>query len=162
MSVEQLFAQIYPGLLRYCVRMAGDPDMGEDLAQEAFVRLLDRRVEGRLPQLRAWLYKVATHLMRERARVGANRRRLLEENPVLPGGEPTPDEELHRLERIRRVRRALDELGERDRTLLLLREEGFSYEELAGVLEVKPASVGTLLARARRRLAAALEHGDDG
>jgi RNA polymerase sigma factor (sigma-70 family) len=160
-SVEQLFAQVYPGLQRYCVRMAGDRDMGEDLAQEAFVRLLDRRVEGRPPQLRAWLYKVATHLMRERARVGANRRRLLEENPVPPGRGDTPEEELDRQERIRRVRAALAGLAERDRTLLLLREEGFSYEELAGVLEVKAASIGTLLARARRRLAAALEQGDD-
>lgn len=162
MSFEQLFAQVYPGLQRYCVRMAGDPDLGEDLAQEAFVRLLDRRVRGTPPQLRAWLFKVATHLMRERARVGANRRRLLEENPVLPGEAPTPDEELSRQEKVLRVRRGLGTLDERDRTMLLLREEGFSYEELAGVLEVKAASVGTLLARARRRLARALEDGDDG
>ena len=156
MSFEELFAQVYPGLHCYCVRMASDPDLGEDLAQEAFVRLLDHRVQGEPPQLRAWLFKVATHLMRERVRVGENRRRLLEKNPVLPGGPDTPDRELDRREDVRRVRRALDDLGPRDRQLLLLREEGFSYQELAQVLEVKPTSVGTLLARARQRLADAL------
>jgi len=156
LSFEALFAQVYPALHRYCVRMASDPDLGEDLAQEAFVRLLDHRVEGDPPQLRAWLFKVATHLMRERARVGANRRRLLEQNPMDPGGTPTPEDEMDRREGIRMVREALGSLDERDRTLLLLREEGFSYQELAEALEVKPTSVGTLLARARRRLAAAL------
>lgn len=141
--------------------MASDPDLGEDLAQEAFVRLLDRRVEGEPAQLRAWLYKVATHLMRERARVGANRRRLLEENPVLPGRTATPDEDLDRTETVHRVREALDGLDERDRELLLLREEGFSYQELAETLEVKPTSIGTLLARARRRFAAALDQQEE-
>jgi DNA-directed RNA polymerase specialized sigma24 family protein len=37
--------------------------------------------------------------------------------------------------------------------LLLMREEGFKYEEIAGVIGVAPASVGTLIARALRRFA---------
>lgn len=161
MSFEQLFHEVYPGLHRYCTRMASDPDVAEDLAQEAFVRLLDRRVEGEPRQLRAWLYKVATHLMRERVRLIDNRRRLLEENPVTPGAPPDPEGELGRREDVRRVREALAALEPRDRKLLLLREEGFSYRELAEVLEVKSTSIGTLLARARRRFAEALEPEDE-
>jgi RNA polymerase sigma factor (sigma-70 family) len=50
------------------------------------------------------------------------------------------------------VRRVLKKLSDRDRTALLLREEGYSYEEIALRLEVNPKIVGTLLARAEERL----------
>lgn len=132
--------------------MAPDTDVAEDAAQEAFVRFLDREVEGDPAGVRAWLFKVATHLLRDRARVQANRERLLQEHPIAPDGPPLPDEELAQRERVARVRRALAGLEHRDRTLLLLREEGLSYRELAEALGVQPSSVGTLLVRARRRL----------
>ena len=47
----------------------------------------------------------------------------------------------------------LDKLSPRDQQLLLMREEGFKYEEIAAVIGVAPASVGTLIARALRRFA---------
>jgi len=83
--------------------------------------------------------------------VAENRRRLLEANPVLPGGSPDPDQELERQRTIARVRGALDALSARDRALLLMREEGFSYAEIAEAVDVKATSVGTLLARAQQR-----------
>jgi RNA polymerase sigma-70 factor, ECF subfamily len=51
------------------------------------------------------------------------------------------------------VRAALEEVPERDRTLLLMREEGFKYDEIARIVGVAPGSVGTLLARALNRFA---------
>lgn len=151
MDFDALFNDVYPGLRRYCLRMAADSDLAEDVAQEAFVRLLDHKVRGELPGLKAWLFKVATHILRDRARVRSNRSRLLEANPVLPDAGSTPDEELERREAVARVRRALKSLDERDHTLLLMREEGFSYRELAGAIGVQASSIGTLLVRARRR-----------
>ncbi len=148
---DELFEDVYPRLHRYCLRMAPDADVAEDMAQEAFVRLLDRKVDGDPAGIRAWLFKVATHLLRDRARVQDNRDRLLQENPVVPEGPPLPDEELAQKERVAGVRRVLAELEDRERTLLLLREEGFSYRELAEAVGVQPSSVGTLLIRARRR-----------
>jgi RNA polymerase sigma factor (sigma-70 family) len=159
-NFEQLFSDVYPGLQRYCARLTADADAAEDVAQEAFVRLLDRKVTGDLPGLRAWLFKVATHLIRDRVKVRDNRVRLLAENPVGPDPVEMPDEAWDRSERVARVRRALEDLDERDRTLLLLREEGFSYRELAKAIDVQASSVGTLLARARERLARALNSED--
>lgn len=156
MDFDALFDDVYPKLRRYCMRMTADRDLAEDTAQEAFVRLLDREVKGGDAGLRSWLFKVATHLLRDRARVRSNRLRLLESrgSDGLPGPAPGPDpgEELEREERRQVVREALARLDERDRTLLLLREEGLSYRELAGVAGVEVSSVGTLLARSRRRL----------
>ena len=162
---DGLFDELYPAVYRYCRRMSGDEDAAQDAAQEAFVRLLERPVEGDVNGIRSWLFKVARHVLRDRVRMADNRERILAENPhrnpAQPSEEDAPDEELERSEDRQRVRAALDELSERDRSLLLLREEGFSYKELASELGIAAGSVGTLLARARRRLEASLRQGGE-
>lgn len=155
-DLESLFAEVYPRLFRYGHRLTGDADAAHDLAQEAFVRLWRHQVVGEPAALRVWLFKVATHLARDRARVTANRLRLLERNPsaaAAPSAGAGPDVALERAEEVRAVRKALDALAPRDREILLMREEGFSYREIAEAVGVAPTSVGTLLARAQRRFA---------
>jgi RNA polymerase sigma factor (sigma-70 family) len=148
---DALYDEVFPPLYRYCQRLTGDPDGAEDVAQEAFVRLLDREIEGERPALRVWLFTVATHLIRDRWRVGQNRKRLLEIHPVTPAAEPDPLAETERRQEVAGVRRALDVLDARDRELLLMREEGFTYREMAEAVGVNATSIGTLLARAQKR-----------
>lgn len=147
---DALYRRLQPSLFRYLERLTGDTDVAEDIAQEAFVRLLSR------PDLtdeaaRLWLFTVATNLVRDRGRSTARRARLLSAVPVEPPRSPTPHEELERKERVGLVRAALDTLAERDRQMLLMREEGFRYGEIAEAVGVAPGSVGTLIARALRR-----------
>lgn len=157
LDFDRTFEEHYPPLVRYCHRLAGgDPDVAEDVAQEAMVRLFTHGVDGPPPGIKAWLFKTATHLLRDRYRVQTNRTRLLEENPVTPSTVELPDRMLERGEERARARVALDRLNERDREMLLMRYSGFSYKEIADVVEVAVGSVGTLLARAERRFAEAL------
>ncbi len=157
MDFDQTFDDLYPPLVRYCHRLTGDRDAAEDVAQEALVRLYTHEVEGPPPALRAWLFKTATHLVRDRYRVEENRRRLLEANPVTPVALEGPEVSLERKSERDRARRALEQLPDRDREMLLMRYEGFSYKEIAEVVEVAATSVGTLLARAERRFLEVLE-----
>ena len=150
MNFEARFDELYPGLFRYCHRLTGEPDLAEDVAQEAFVRLYDHQVEGTEEGLRAWLFRTATHLVRDRYRVGENRRLLLEAYPVQPSGRGRPDEALLRQEEVDHVRDALDHLSEREREMLLMRHAGFSYRDIAEAVDVSASSVGPLLARAER------------
>ena len=53
---------------------------------------------------------------------------------------------------VAQYQRARDALAERDRLALLMREEGLDYGEIAEALGLSVGSVGTTLARARRRL----------
>ena len=156
MDFDATFDQHYAGLVRYCQRLTGDHDLAEDIAQESMVRLFDHGVTGPEAGLRAWLFKTATHLVRDRYRVGKNRLRLLEEHPVVPSEPESPDRSLERREERARAREALDALQPRDREMLLMRYSGFSYKEIAETIEVAASSVGTLLARAERRFADAL------
>ncbi len=148
MNYDRVFERVYPVLFRYLHRMTGDADAAEDAAQEAFVRL----TEHPLPEdeARPWLFTVATNLIRDRARKASRHRRL---EPHVPAPEALigPEVSAERRERIAMVREALRELAERDQTMLLMREEGFKYAEIAEAVDVAPGSVGTLLARAARR-----------
>ncbi|HET9984701.1 MAG TPA: sigma-70 family RNA polymerase sigma factor [Longimicrobiales bacterium] len=161
MDFDALFHRLYPSLFRYLNRLTGDIDVAEDIAQEAFVRLLAQDLPE--AEARPWLFAVATNLVRDRARKQERRQRLLKAEPVLPAPSPRPDEVVERGEQVERVRAALGRLAPRDQQLLLMREEGFTYEEMARTVGVAPSSVGTLIARALRRFAGAYaqEAGND-
>lgn len=150
---EAAYTRLQPSLYRYLLRLTNDPDLAEDLAQESFVRLLDQDLPE--AEIRPWIFAVATNLVRDSARTRERRRRLLQERGEPGMHEPAAEEWLERAEKIASVRAVLDTLSERDRKLLLLREEGFKYAEIAEVIGVVPGSVGTLVARALRRFAAA-------
>jgi RNA polymerase sigma factor (sigma-70 family) len=102
---------------------------------------------------------VATNLAKD-ARKTAQRRGELAR---LARGESTtvapadPGDLLERAEVRRRVRAALDGLSHKERTALLLREEGFAHREIAAAVGTTTGSVGTLVARALTKLARLLE-----
>jgi RNA polymerase sigma-70 factor (ECF subfamily) len=146
---DDLFQRLYPSLYRYLERLTGDADAAEDIAQEAFVRLLRQPLPE--DEVRPWLFTVAMNLVRDRARKTERRQRLLSGAPPLVTPGQLPDDHVEQSERIQVVRAVLEKLPDRDRQLLLMREEGFKYEEIAAVIGVAPASVGTLIARALRR-----------
>lgn len=157
MDAAKLFEEHHAGLYRYLLRLTGDPDLAQDAAQEAFVRLLARR--PREEQLRAWLFTVSTNLVRTWANERKRRRGLLEAfGARAPTADPPPDpaEDVQARERREFVRAALDSLSDKERAVLLMREEGFSHREIATTIGTTTGSVGTLIARALDRLAAAM------
>jgi RNA polymerase sigma factor (sigma-70 family) len=153
-SPAELFARHHPPLERYLARLTGDPDLAEDVAQETFFRLLQQT--PRPVAVRPWLFRVATNLVRDGAR-RTRRRQVLVLDGRAPAahGDPPPDPDrgLDR-ERCRRlVRAALDELTPKERTALLMREEGFRHREIAEAIGTTTGSIGTLLNRAIRKAA---------
>ena len=155
-ELERLFRTYHAPLVRYLTRRLGDRDWAEEVAQETFLRALR---QDALTSERSWLFAVATNLVRDEARKHERRRRHLEllaaeeqERVIEP--EPTTAERAHEQAM---ARKAVDSLAERDRLALLMREEGLNYEEIAEALGLSVGSIGTTLARARRRLAESYE-----
>lgn len=148
-AFARLFDERFASLYRYLDRLSGDPDLADDLAQEAFVRLHRRR---EIPNdARAWLAAVASNLFRDERRNARTRQSLLARQPAeltLASSSPSPDDAVERGEVKARVRRSLGRLPLRDRQMLLLRHEGFSYREIATALGIAETSVGTMLIRA--------------
>jgi RNA polymerase sigma-70 factor (ECF subfamily) len=159
--LEALFEAHYRRLFRVVQRHSGEPELAADVVQGAFVRLYRR---GSLPdQPEAWLISVAMNLLRNEKSTQSRRLRLLAPVAALEPTELPPSLERahHAVATRRRVRAALERLEERDRMLLTLRAEGYRYRDLAVALELNEASIGTLLARARRAFLAAYEEETD-
>jgi RNA polymerase sigma-70 factor, ECF subfamily len=154
---EQLYTEHAAALYRYALRQCGDSELASDIVQETFMRLVRRPPRDTSP--RAWLFQVATNLAREWGRTGARRDRLLRVVPLdaLHSDAPLgPDADVVAREGHDAVQTALASLPERDRTVLLMREEGFTHAEIAAAVGTTTKSVGTLAARALTKLAALL------
>ncbi len=146
-----LFGAQFQRLFRYLDRLSGEPELAADLAQEAFVRLYRRGSFPDAPE--AWLLSVAMNLFRNERSTRSRRTRLLtvtRGEASLADPPPPPDQAMLDREAGQQVRATLDQMADREQRLLLLWAEGYSYHDMALALGLNEASVGTLLARARR------------
>jgi RNA polymerase sigma factor (sigma-70 family) len=161
-AFAELFQEHFDRLFRYLDRLSGDPDLAADLAQETFIKLYER---GSLPEVPgAWLITVAMNLFRNAHTTRERRSRLLQ---VVPEAERfadrtvSPPHSAQSRDLERKVRRALDGMPERERQMLLLRAEGYSYKDIAEALSLQETSVGVMLARAKRAFVALYEDRSD-
>jgi len=159
----EVFNAQFERLFRVFDRLSGDPELAADLVQEAFIRLYRR---GALPDTPAsWLLTVAMNLFRN-ARTRRSRRLALLTRERAAGVHsdplPAPDAVVESEESRRRVHAVMDRLSDRDRRLLLLSVEGFSYRDIAAAAGVRESSVGVFIARARQAFRKAYEDAADG
>lgn len=148
-DLAALFREHHASLVRVLYRRTGDHDRAEDIAQETFARAV--AAPPRNP--RPWLFAVALNLVREDGRKAVRQGRRLElYRAESAQSTPAPDHALERSESVRAVQDALATLGDRDREALLLKAEGFNYDEIAETLGLAKGAVGTTLSRARRKL----------
>lgn len=124
--------------------------------QETYIRLVERPPSDSTG-IRAWLFTVATNLARDDYKLSARRRRLLMGNADVLADPPEVVDTVERAEARARVRSALATLSEKERVLLLMREEGFKHREIAAAIGTTTGSVGTLIARALAKLAEQLD-----
>lgn len=146
-AFEELFARYREPLYGFFRRRLAQQARAEELAQEVFLAVLRGRERWEPRALvRTWLYGIAMNLLR------AERRRAARESPAgaepdtVAGHEGDRDAALW-------VRRAVEQLDEGDREILLLREfEQLRYDEIAALLRLPVNTVRSRLFRARLAL----------
>jgi RNA polymerase sigma-70 factor, ECF subfamily len=161
---EAAFTQHFDRIHSLISGLVGDAAEAEDLTLEAFWRLWQASgvEDGRTA---AWLYRVATRLgynaLRARARRTAYELAAVTDGALnMPAEDPAAAAE--RQLRAERVRAALLQLEPRQAQLLGLRMIDLTYREIAEALQIKPGSVGTMLARAEAEFEAAYRALDAG
>lgn len=125
-------------------RMCGDLHLAEDAAQEAFVRVW-QNLNSYKPKyaFRSWLYRIATNAALDSLR----RERPTAELDSLSLVDPkaTPEQSAEDNQRVAQVRRAIAQLSEPLRLVLILREyQDLTYQEIADALDIP---VGTVMSR---------------
>jgi RNA polymerase sigma-70 factor, ECF subfamily len=146
-------------LRSYLFRISGDVSLADDLLQESFYRFL--RVPGLHQdenQMKAYLYKIATHLMTDHWRRLRRERRWFRRTE---SGEVDEIEVIADLGDLGRevilshdISKVFQKVRLRERALLWLAYvEGAGHREIAEALQVKEKSVRVMLFRTRQKLA---------
>lgn len=160
-AFEELVITYQHRVFGVALRMLGNAAEAQEVAQEAFVRahrgLGDFRGEAKLS---TWLYAITSRLCL--TRLGSGERRLARQGEEallrLADASPRPDAALEHSELEAALQRAIAELPEDRRIVVVLRDlEGLSYEEIAQVLDLELGTVRSRLHRARADLKDKLE-----
>ena len=165
-AFRDLFHKHAGSLVNFANRFVGNRDRAEELVQEAFLQIYRarHRYEPRA-RFTTYLYRVATNLCLNELRRFDYQGKIepLEGNLDQNGEEgsrelpddslPTADERLAGLETAGRIQNVLEKLPPNQRSALLLsRVEGFSYQEVADILETSESAVKSLIFRATQTL----------
>lgn len=148
-AFEAQVLALLPSLRRYSRSLTrSDPD-GEDLLQDCVEKVLSRRGQWRGLNLRGWVLTIMTNLYRNGLRQRGSRTFVdLDDSIDLPSPEANTDP----LERSR-LEIALNTLPEENRAVLMLVVvEGYSYQDVATMLDIPIGTVMSRLSRARKRL----------
>lgn len=145
--LREVYLAHYGRLAGWCAHLTSDRDLGQELATEAFTRLLARWQTVEEP--RAWLYMTATNLVRDHWRRGARERRALRRIAAEPAVQTSPDLS---------IRDLVERLPNRLRAVVLLHYYAdLPVREVAAILGKAEGSVKASLSDARARLLADME-----
>lgn len=176
MAFRELLARYERPVFSLVFRMVRDRTLAEDLAQEAFIRAFNA-IGTYKPKFKfsSWIFKIANnhaidHLRKRKLDTvsmdGSPHARSPDEEAqtriVVESREEAPDRYVESRELGAQIEEAIGKLRPEYRTAVLLRHvEGYTYEEIAEIMELPLGTVKTYLHRARGELRTLLEHVDE-
>jgi RNA polymerase sigma-70 factor (ECF subfamily) len=160
-AAGQLFDKYYPEIFRYIHHSTLDHAVAEDLTSNVFFSAFRHLVRFRWRRIpfRAWLYRIATnelrmHYRKQKRMSAANAGPIDPESPAVGSSADTVAAER---DDYRLLQRALLELGQKYRTVIVLRYfEGKSLSEICEITNKREGTVKSLQHRALARLKDAL------
>lgn len=152
---------LLPRLQRFARGLAGSRDGGDDLLQQACEKALARLDQfERGTRLDRWMFQIVKTTHIDRVRQGQRRRTsdLTDDVMALVPFDARIEEQTIARQELARVREAVCELPEEQReALMLVVADGLSYQDAAEISGVPQGTIMSRLARARRKLARAIE-----
>lgn len=149
LDFEALFREYYQPLGRYIMPVVRDSQAADDVLQELFTKLWEKREELRIQtSLKSYLYKAAwnyalNHVKRHNRETA--RSVTIDESTPLAEAQASPQVQ----ERAERVKMAIDALPERCREVFLMAKvEGYAYKEIAAKLDISVKTVENQMGKA--------------
>lgn len=149
-AIRSLYDRYAPRVYAVVRRIAGDDDLAQDYAQEAWIRAIRA-----LPTFRGdsrfstWLHRIAVNAALQALRKTETRRKREGPTPIDVPIAPSAGDSLLQ----KRLERALDGLPEGMRRVLILHDvEGYTHEEIGDVLGVTAGTSKSQLFKARAKM----------
>lgn len=150
-QIARLFAEQKKALEAFVARRTGSSQVAADLTQESFLRLARLPADKKVDNLPAFLFTIASNLVRDHQRQMIRRERLDGGEPSedLPCSAPGAEEQLATQQEQRLMQAAIEALPEATRHIFLLYHvDECSYREIGERLKISPRSVEYQLRRA--------------
>jgi RNA polymerase sigma factor (sigma-70 family) len=162
-ELDGLDAQFRTPLMRFFLRRIGNRAEAEDLTQEVFARLLKARVSTEMSDVQAYVFQIASNLLRDHHRFVTRGRSepypsvdlsMIEEVAQEFADHRNAENTLIHRETLDAVLACLGELGERTRNVFILfRLEGMKHREIATLYGISQSTVEKHVMRAAMHLA---------
>jgi RNA polymerase sigma-70 factor, ECF subfamily len=149
--LESIVGAYHPSVYRYLVRLVGDASDAEDLTQETFLRMARGLAgfEGRC-SLSTWVFRIARHAGLDLIR---RRQSLAPTSSLDAVSEAGGAGGIEGFEEADLLRWCISHLNSELRSALVLRDVlGFSYQEIADILDTSLATVRWRIYEAREQV----------
>ncbi|WNB92586.1 sigma-70 family RNA polymerase sigma factor [Bacillus sp. NEB1478] len=155
--LEEMY-QIYKDpIFRYLRNMCRSRTIAEELTHDTFIKAF--KGYGRFrgdSSLKTWLFKIARNTyLNETVKVSQRNELPIAELEIQAGETRNIDTEMM-------VRQTLQKLTEKERSLLIFREQGFSLSEIADILQQTEGNIKVGIHRAKKRFKKYYLEGEEG
>ena len=157
-AMEEIVRQYKNQVYNIAYGMLGSPEDAQDITQDVFVSIWEKIGQFRFrSKFSTWLYRIAKNMsLNEKSRRTSRKTDVVEiddSQAWVPVDHQTPEDEILASEQQQILHKALGQLKESYRTILVLREmDELSYEDLSAVLGCSIGRVKARLYEARMQL----------
>jgi len=164
---NSLYGEYSSVVFRFIYRLIGDKEEAEDIVQETFVKLHNHtNSKNHIREPRAWIFRVAVNIGYNYLKRKKRFQEYLNQYPEklsnhfsLISKDCMVDQEIKKQE-VTIVRNAINKLLPRDRIILELYQNDFSYAQIARMVRVRKSSLRTILYRAIDKLEKEIKKGE--
>jgi len=150
LDFHSIYNKYFDDVYRFSFWLSGSASEAEDITAETFARAWVVRGELRAATLKAYLFTIARNLFLKQHR---NYRRLQPIDETVLDSQPGPHEIIESRSELETTLKALQQLPEVDRTVLIMRaQSGLSYEEIAQLTRLSLSAVKVKIHRARLKI----------
>lgn len=138
-EIERLYREYGQDIYRYLVSLNSDPSLSEDLLSETFLRAIRSlaRFKGE-SSLKTWLFSIARFTWYDYSRKNKEEKSFDEEIHSYIAKDL--EKEYIKKEQASKILSILETRGEREKSIIIMRSQAYSYEEIGAKLGLNPSS----------------------
>lgn len=155
-AFAELYEQFMPKVFKYVSYRVSDTHVAEDLTSTVFEKALTKfkTYDARKAAFSTWIFSIARNALIDHYRTTGREQTVeLDHASSVPSGNPSPDDELVRLEEFRRLRHCLSKLSQHEQEIVSLKFGAeMNNRQIAGTLGLGESNIGTIIYRAVGKL----------